>query len=213
MNKLRLLIAALTLVPVALAQETIPSVTAQTGQLGPEYLSPSEVSAAISAPPNSGFVFIEDVSFKLSLCQAQMPSIAIFTPAGWINALSQGAKQRLLDFTPKPEDTRRVLTIVSKGCVGQTINDSMWSITRVVLLSTDHNRKIEAAENHQLTNSWQNSYGASVTTANLVSKFSVDDLKKIQEKNGEFAVATMNDTRITKIYTVKTKHLKKLGLQ
>jgi len=180
---------------------------------GQEYLSQQEIASAIAAPPNTGFVFIEDGGFTTpSLCETQMPSVALFTPSGWLNALSQNAKKQLLDYLPKKEDTMRVLTVTSKGCVGRTMNDPLQSITRVVLLSVDHEKKLEPVESHPLSNSWQNSYGATATTSNLVSKFSMEDLKVIQSKNGEFAVATMNRNGITKIYTVKPKHLKKLGL-
>jgi len=181
---------------------------------GQGYLSQAEIASAVAAPPNTGFVFIEDGGFTTpSLCEAQMPSIALFTPFGWLNALSQNAKKQLLDYVPKQEDTRRVLTVVSKGCVGKTMNDTLQSITRVVVLSVDHQKKLEPVESHPLPSSWQNSYGATATTSNLVSKFSMEDLKKIQSKDGEFIVATMNGSGITKMYTVKPKHLKKLGIQ
>lgn len=181
--------------------------------LGQVYLSPQEIASAIAGPPNSGFVLIEDGGFTTpSLCETQMPSIALFTPSGWLNALSENSKKQLLDYVPKQEDTRRVLTIVAKGCVGATMNDTLQSITRVVLLSLDREKKIEPVESHPSSSSWQNSYGATAITSNLVSKFSMDDLKKVQNTNGEFAVATMNPNGITKIYTIKPKHLKKLGL-
>jgi hypothetical protein len=191
----------------------VAALVVASSTFGQDHLSQQEINAAIAAPPNSGFVLIEDGGFSTpSLCEAQMPSVSLFTPSGWLNARSQSAKKQLLDYVPKQEDTRRVLTIISRGCVGKTLNDTHQSVTRVVLLSPDHKGKLEAIETRPFSDSWQNSYGATATTMNVVSTFSMEKLERVQSKDGEFAVATMNPSGITKIYTVKRKHLKKLGL-
>jgi hypothetical protein len=87
----------------------------------PDHLSDAEIAAAIAARPDTGFVNIEEMGFTTpSLCKAQMPSEAIFTPAGWLNAQSINAKKQYLPFHPTPDDTLRVLTVVSKGCANGT---------------------------------------------------------------------------------------------
>jgi hypothetical protein len=189
----------------------IGSALAQT----PDHLSADEVKTAVSAKPDSGFVLIADAGFTTpSLCNAQMPGIFIDTPAGWLNALSQGARQQFLPFNPKPEDTLRALTIISHGCSsGTAAGPVCQSITRAALLSDIHGEKVvEAIESSQVTQSWQNGFGASAACSNLLSKFSMADLQKVRDKKGEFLVATFGGAQLLKIYTVKEKHLKKLGM-
>lgn len=73
-----------------------------------DYLSPEEIKVAISETPGKGFVHMEDMTTGLgrpSGCQAQMPGLLIYTPAGWLNALSSAAHRQYLQFEPKPEDT------------------------------------------------------------------------------------------------------------
>ena len=71
---------------------------------------------------------------------------------------------------------------------------------------------VEAIESSQVTQSWQNGFGASAACSNLLSKFSMADLQKVRDKKGEFLVATFGGAQLLKIYTVKEKHLKKLGM-
>ena len=40
----------------------------------------------------------------------------------------------------------------------------------------------------------------------------MDDVKRVQNGKGEFLIATFNGATLLKIYTVKDKHIKKLGL-
>lgn len=129
----------------------------------PDHLSEEEVSAAIAARPGAGFVYIEDMGFATpSVCAAQMPSESIFTPAGWLNAQSLNAKKQFLQFHPAPDDTLRVLTILSKGCASGTVaGPACTTITRVALVSDKSGKAVvEAVRQHPLVQSWQNGYGA-----------------------------------------------------
>jgi hypothetical protein len=180
-----------------------------------DHLSADEVKAAVSAKPDTGFVLIADAGFTTpSLCKAQIPAIFIYTPAGWLNALSQSARQQFLPFNPKPEDTLRTLTIISHGCAsGTAAGPVCQSITRAALLSDIHGEAVvEAIASSPVTQSWQNGFGASAACSGLVSRFSMADLQKVRDKKGEFLVATFDGAQLLKIYTVKEKHLKKLGM-
>jgi len=181
----------------------------------PDHLSDAEIAAAVVARPDSGFVYIEDMGFTTpSYCKAQMPSEAIFTPAGWINAQSIHAKKQYLPFQPTPEDTLRVVTIISKGCANGTAGGPVCdTISRVALLSDKGGRVVvESVSQHPLSQSWQNGYGATAACSALVSKFSLADVQKVRNGKGEFLIATFNGVQLLKTYTVKEKHIKKLGL-
>jgi hypothetical protein len=181
----------------------------------PDHLSDAEVAAAIAAQPGTGFVYIEDMGFTTpSFCKAQMPSEAIFTPVGWLNSLSSNAKKQYLPFHPSPDDTLRVLTIVSKGCANGTAAGPVCdTISRAALLSDKGGTVVvESISQHPLAQSWQNGYGASASCEALVSLFSLADVQKARNGKGEFLIATFSGTRLLKTYTVKEKHIKKLGL-
>lgn len=181
----------------------------------PDLLSDSEIAAAIAAPANSGFVFIEDGGFSTpSACQAQMPSEALFTPLGWIHAQNLNAKRSFLPFNPSDDDKLRALRIVSKGCAnGSSAGPVCDTISRVALLSDKSGTVVvESFRQYALTQAWQNGYGASASCSGLVSLFPIPDLQKIRNGKGEFLIATFSGSQLLKIYTVKEKHLKKLGL-
>ncbi len=177
------------------------------------HLSSQEVAAAIAAKPNGGFVNIQDAGFTTpSFCQVQMPSVSIFTPSGWLNARSLNAKKQFIVFTPTDEDTMRVLTVVANGCANGTAAGPVCdSVTRVAILSDTHGTKVlEALSNGPIPRSWQNGFGASATCSSLVSKFSLEDVQGM--RNRTFFIATFNGSQLLKIYEVKEKHLKRLGL-
>jgi len=181
----------------------------------PDHLSAEEIAAAIAARPNTGFAYIEDSGFTTpSLCQAQMPSESIFMPEGWINALSQNAKKQYTQYVPTPNDTLRVLTVISKGCANGTPSGPVCdTITRAVLLSDRAGAvTAEAVSQHAMAQAWQNGFGASASCSSLVSQFSMDDVRRVRNGKGEFLIATFNGVTLLKIYTVKQKYLKQLGL-
>lgn len=180
-----------------------------------DHLSQAEINNAVSAAPDIGFVRIEDMGFNSpSRCRAQMPSESIYTPAGWLNALSIIARSQFLPFEPKQEDTLRALTVVSKGCVGGTPAGPVCdSITRAVILSDPKGRVVvEAVSSHPLSGPWQNSFSVTTTCLSLLSKFAMTDVEKARNSKGEFIIATFRGTRPLKKYTVKEKHLKRLGM-
>jgi hypothetical protein len=180
-----------------------------------DHLSPEEVAAAVAAKPDTGFVWIVDEGFTTpSLCQAQMPSESVFTPAGWINAMSRNARKQYTQYAPTETDTQRVLTVLSKGCAnGSPAGPVCETITRVVLLSDKAGTvTAEAVSENPLAQAWQNGYGASAACSSLVSRFSMEDVNRVRNGKGEFLIATFDGPRLLKIYTVKEKYLKKLGL-
>jgi hypothetical protein len=186
-----------------------------TWEQSSDHLSDTEISAAIAAPPNTGFVYVEDAGFTTpSSCSAQMPSEAIFTPVGWLNAQNAIAKGQFIPFHPSPDDTLRALTIVSKGCASGTASGPVCdTISRVALLSDKAGTiVVESVSQRPITKSWQNGYGASASCGALVSQFSLSDVQKVRNSKGEFLIATFSGTQLLKIYTVKEKHLKKLSL-
>lgn len=192
-----------------------PVGAAASGAQSTDHLSDAEIAAAIAARPDTGFVYIEDMGFSTTFsCKAQMPSEAVFTPSGWINAQSINAKKQYLPFRPTPDDTLRVLTIVSKGCANGTAAGPVCdTISRVALLSDKGGSVVvEAIGQHPLTQSWQNGYGAQAVCSGLVSQFSLADVQKLRNGKGEFLIATFNGTQLLKTWTVKEKHIKKLGL-
>lgn len=180
-----------------------------------DHLSQEEVAAAAAAKPDTGFVYIQDAGvLTASFCQAQMPSEAIFTPAGWITAMSQNARRQYRPFQPTPDDTLRALTVVSKGCAnGTAAGPSCETVSRAVLLSDKNGRvTVEAISQRPQTEAWQNGYGATAACSSLMSTFLMSDVKKVQNGKGEFLIATFNGGMLLKVYTVKEKHIKKLGL-
>jgi hypothetical protein len=186
------------------------------GQSGTvDHLSANEIQAAIEAQPDTGFVFIEDAGFSTpSQCQAQMPSESIFTPSGWINAMSRNAKKQYSRYVPSEIDSERVLTVLSKGCAnGSQAGPVCETITRVVLLSDKAGTvTAEAVSENPLLQAWQNGYGASASCSSLVSRFSMADVQRVRNGKSEFLIATFDGTRLLKIYTVKEKYIRKLGL-
>lgn len=183
-------------------------------QLG-DHLSSDEIRAATALKPGSGFVAIMDSGFLTpSLCKAQMPEEFIYTPEGWLNALSINARHQYLPFNPQPEDTLRALTIISQGCASGTLSGPACdSITRVVLLSDkDGSVVIEAVDSHPRSSTWQNGFGATAACSSLVSKFTMADVQKARNEKGEFLIATFDGATHLKTYTVKSRFIKKLGL-
>ena len=181
-----------------------------------DHISADEVTAALAAKPNTGFVRIEDAGFSApSRCNGQMPSVSIFTPAGWINALGANARSQYRQFKPAFDDTLRALTIITRGCAGGTSSGpSCESVTRVALLSSVRGEKVaEAISNSPISSSWQNGFGATAACTSLLSKFMLADVQGVQDANGEFLVAVFDGSRRLKVYTVKQKHLKSLGMK
>jgi hypothetical protein len=180
-----------------------------------DHLTAAEISAAVTAKPGTGAIYIQDAGFLTpSLCEAQMPGEFIYTAAGWLNSLSSNAKSQYLSFEPKETDTRRLLTIISYGCAnGTAAGPVCQSITRVALLSdTKGTTVVEALEQRPLPQSWQNGFGARAACSSLVSRFTMADVQKVRNSKGEFLIATFNGVQLLKDYTVKEKHLKKLGM-
>ncbi len=139
-----------------------------------DHLSPFEVAEAIAQKPGSGFVHIADEGFMTpSLCQAQIPGLFIYTPAGWLNAAARSARSQYLQFEPKPEDTLRALTILAQGCAGDNFLGSggptCQTITRIALLSDSTGEVvIEAVSAQAVTQAWQNGFGARATCSGLI---------------------------------------------
>jgi hypothetical protein len=180
-----------------------------------DHLSSDEVNAAASTPLVQGFLWLEDAGFTTpTLCQAQMPSLFIYTPTAWLRVMSQNARKQYLKFEPTPDDTLRALTIISHGCANSTPAGPVCdSITRVVLISDLVGSAVaEATESHPVSQSWQNGFGASAVCTSLVSRFLLTDVQKVRNDKGEFLVATFNGQTRLKVYTVKQKHIKKLGM-
>jgi hypothetical protein len=200
----KLLIALLFLVSSA-------SVFAQST----DQLSPDEVKAAIAAKPNSGFVSIMDMTFGVaSACEAQMPMEDIFTPAGWVNARSANARRQFLPFNPAPDETSRVLRVISYGCANGTPSGPVCdSITRAVLLSDkEGTAKAESISDTPRPATWHNGYGTTASCSSLVSEFTMADVQRVRNAKGEFLIATFNGATLLKIYTVKQRFIKQLGL-
>ena len=190
------------------------SVVAALGQ-ATDHLTENEVAAALAAKPGSGAVMLWDRNYLSSFgCTAQLPTEFIYTPAGWLNSELANAKKQFLSYTPTESDTRRLLTIVSYGCAGGTSAGPVCqSISRVALMSDAHGATVvEAVENSPLAQSWHNGFGAQAACTNLVSKFSMADLARVRNSKGEFIVAAFGGSGLLKMYTVKEKHLKALGL-
>jgi hypothetical protein len=143
-----------------------------------------------------------------------MPSLYIYTPLGWLNALNASARSQYRRFEPTPEDTLRALVVISHGCAsGTPAGPVCESITRVVLLSDLHGGTVvEAISNKALGESWQNGFGARAACSALVSRFSMADVETVRNAKGEFLVATFDGAELLKTYTIKEKHLKKLGM-
>jgi hypothetical protein len=143
-----------------------------------------------------------------------MPSVFIYTSAGWLKSLSDVARRQYLPFKPGADDILRALTIISRGCASGTAAGSVCeSISRTALLSDLRgNIVVEAVTNTPVSQSWQNGFGASAVCSSLASKFLMSDVQKVRNKNGEFLVATFSGSQLLKVYTVKEKHLKKLAL-
>jgi hypothetical protein len=143
-----------------------------------------------------------------------MPGEFIYTPQGWINILGMNAKKQFLPFEPREADTMRNLTIISYGCANGTVAGPVCqSITRVALLSDPHGGTVvEALVSNPMAQSWQNGFGAQTACSALASKFSMASVQKVRSKKGEFIIATFGGSQLLKMYTVKEKHLKNLGM-
>jgi hypothetical protein len=180
-----------------------------------DHLSPSEIGAAVASKADTGYVKFEDQGFSTPAnCTTQMPSESIFTPTGLLHALSDNAKGQYLPFNPSDEDTLRALTVISVGCVnGTPSGPSCTSITRVAILSDIGGRVVvEAIASHSRPATWQNGFGATAACSDLVSKFAMADVARARNAKGEFIIATFDGATLLKAYTVKQKHIKKLGM-
>jgi hypothetical protein len=138
-----------------------------------DHISSEEITAAIAAAPNTSFVYIEDGGFATpSLCQAQMPSESVFTPVGWINAMSRNAKKQYMQYVPTEIDTQRVLTVLSRGCAnGSAARPVCETTTRVVLLSDKAGTiTAEAVSQNPLGQAWQNGFGASAACSSFMKR-------------------------------------------
>jgi hypothetical protein len=180
-----------------------------------DHLSPAEISAAVSAKPNTGFIELPDMGALLtSMCKAQYPNELLYTPEGWINALSISDKKQYLPFNPTPDDTLRALTVISHGCAtGTPAGPACDSITRVALLSDKGGAVVvESLSSKSVSATWQNGFGATAACTSLVSKFSMADVQKVRNAKGEFLIVTFNGSTLLKTYNVKERFIKKLGM-
>lgn len=180
-----------------------------------DHLSQSEIDAAAKAKPHSGFAWIMDMGLSSDNCNAQYPSIYVYTPAGWLNALSISTHRQFLPFTPTTDDTLRALTIIAHGCAAGTAAGPVCdSITRVALLSDQKGGTVvEAVASHPVTESWQNGFGARTVCASIVSQFLLSDVQKVRDPKGEFFVGVFGNGGPLKIYKVKEKYVKDLGMK
>jgi hypothetical protein len=197
----------------AIALAVFAIMTAQAQSV--DHLTPDEVKAAIALRPDSGFVYIEDaVSSFFQACKAQAASESIFTPSGWINARFRGAKEQYTEFAPSVDDTAKVLRVISRGCVNGTDAGPVCdTVDRAVLLSdVAGTAKVEAVSQTSTEQPWHNGSGATVTCAFLTSEFPMAALGTVQNAKGEFLIATFGHGVLLNIYTVKQKHLKRLGI-
>jgi hypothetical protein len=180
-----------------------------------EHLSSEEVKIALSAKPGSGFVQVEDGAFNTSaLCQAQMPSELIFTPLGWLNALSSSARKKSLPFRPRPEDTARMLTVVTRGCANQTdAGPDCHPIERVALLSDMHGSiRVEPKVQESTPPLWPNGERSPITCFGVVSRFSIAEVQKLVKPRRQLFVATFLDSQLLKLYALREEDLAKLGI-
>ena len=180
-----------------------------------DHLSAAEISVAISAKPKIGFVELPDMGALLtSTCKAQYPNELLYTPEGWVNALSISDKKQYLPFDPTPDDTLRALTVISRGCAaGTSAGPVCDSITRVALISDKGGSVVvEALSSKSVSATWQNVFGATAACTSLVSKFSMADVQRVRNDKGEFLIATFSGATHLKTYTVKDRFIKKLGL-
>ena len=128
--------------------------------------------------------------------------------------MARNAKKQYLQYVPSEIDTQRVLTVLSNGCAnGSPAGPVCDTITRVVLLSDkEGTATAEAVSQNPLTQSWQNGFGANASCSGLVSRFAMADVQRVRNSKGEFLIATFNGATLLKIYTVKDKYVKELGI-
>lgn len=190
-------------------------VVAETNESTPDHLSPDEVKAALTGKPGTGTAVLEDMGFGATAnCQVQTPTLYLYTPTGWLQSLSVGSRKQYLPFNPAPQDTLRALTIIAKGCANGTAAGPVCdSITRVALLSDKAGTVVaEAIGSDPLPQSWQNGFGAHAACTSLVTRFAMSDVEKVRNAKGEFLVATFGGGQLLKIYTIKQKYIRQLGL-
>jgi hypothetical protein len=179
-----------------------------------DQLSPEEIAAAEASPSDIGVVSLgASITHRLG-CSDRAPSESIYTPAGWLSTMSRQAKKQFLPYNPTLDETARVLTVISRGCVGATpAGPFCESITRSALLSDKTGTiVVEAVAQQPYTQTWHNGYGAATSCTFLLSRFLLSDVKKVQQANGEFMIATFNGSALLEIYTVEERQVKKLGL-
>jgi len=82
----------------------------------------------------------------------------------------------------------------------------------VLLSDKSGTRKAEALIERPISQSWQNGFGATASCASLLSKFAMADLDKIRNAKGEFLIATFSGATPLKVFTVKEKYAKRLGI-
>lgn len=185
-----------------------------------DHLSGNEVKAALADKAGTGTAMIIDAGLGAAACNVQFPTLFLYAPTGWLQSLSINARKQYPPFSPKPEDTLRALTIIAQGCAssesltGTAHAPTCDSITRVALLSDKAGKVvIEALVSEPLAaQSWQNGFGARAACSSLVSRFTLSDVEKVRNDKGEFLVATFNGAQRLKIYTVKQKFIRQLGL-
>jgi hypothetical protein len=177
------------------------------------------VVVAHTNPQAKGFVYIPDMGFSVpASCRIQQPGLYLYSPASLLAPLPAGVNWQDLQSEPKPENSLPVLTIVSQGCVNRTAAGPVCqSVTGVSLLSDRSGSvAVQASAQHSVAQSWQtwhNGFGASTSCSALVSQFLMSDVDRLRNSKGEFLVATYSGTGPLKVYTVKQRHLKRLGLQ
>jgi len=175
----------------------------------PAHLSDEQVKEAISHD-HGGSVRLSDVG-RLSVCNAQLPRVFVYSPSGLLWALNASAKKQFLPFEPKESDTLNALTVIGEGCSGSA--SLCESITRIVLLSDKHGTVVtEAFESASTSHVWQNALGASSTCASINSKFAMDDVKKVLNTKGEIFIAIFDNARLVYIFQLPGKFIKDLGL-
>jgi hypothetical protein len=211
-------VPALSLAPVAPAIPVAPMFPT---------LSETDVRQALAGKGRDHWVKLTDVGHTvgLSLLLAmdskyssivQNATMTIYMPEALLAIRQESAKRQFLKYQPTDDDMRQAIMVVAEGfAAGISGGPLSTSITRVVLVSDPSGKVVEEAYlSEPLGESWQNGFGATSHGQSLRVRFSMDSVQRVKAAapNGEFIVAVFAGETRLKMYVVKEKFQKKLGL-
>jgi len=188
-----------------------------------DHLTAAEVQSALGSPAKRHHTIFLDIGTMLTSEASngtghgsQMPGMDVYMPDSWLATKRDAAKKQYRSYLPDDQDTLRAMTVVARGiATGTTGGPECDSVTRVALISDKEGKLVvEAITEQDVTQTYQNAFGATASCSVVTAKFMLSDVTRVQSaaNKGNFFIGVFYVGGSSKLYEVKAPYRKDLGL-